>query len=131
MLISSIFLLLIFSSCIEHFNEKDVYGYYTPIGYKNNFDTIRLQPQGLYHRIVYDRNKKLLLEMNGEWEFEKNYRIILHHFYINLDDDLLQFPNNVNDTTSEVNTYFETHNGKIQFCGIGHNPDQNCYLKVK
>jgi hypothetical protein len=129
--ISPLFILLFFSSCVEHFEEKEVYGYYTPFDYKNNFDTLHLQPQGVYHRKVYDINKKLLLEMDGKWRLENNHRIILSCFYFNLDDDLIKFPINVQDTTVGISTYFETHNGKIQFCGVGHHPDKNCYKKIK
>lgn len=130
-LISPLFIVLLFSSCIEHVEENEVYGYYTPVGYKNNFDTLQLQPQGVYHRKVYDKNKKLLLEMNGKWRLENNNRILLSGFYFNLDDDLITFPDNVQDTTGEVNTYFETYAGEIQFCGVGHHPDENCYRKIK
>lgn len=126
-----LFILLIFSSCVEHFEEKEVYGYYMPFAYKNNFDTIQLQPHGVYHRKVYDINKKLLLEMKGKWKLEKKHRIILNGFYLNLDDDLVKFPHLVNDTAMSVNTYFETHSGTIQFCGMGHYPDDNCYRKIK
>jgi len=130
-MISPLFILLLFTSCVEHFEEKEVYGYYTPVDYKNNFDTLQLQPEGVYHRKVYDINRKLLLEMNGKWKLENNYRIILSGFYLNLDDDLVKFPHLVKDTGMEVSTYFETHNGKIEFCGVGHHPDENCYRKVE
>lgn len=129
-ILKAIFILLLFPSCVEHFEEKEVYGYYTPVDYKNNFDTIQLQPESVYHRKVYDKNKKLLFEMSGKWKLESSHRIILSNFYMNLDDDLVKFPENVNDTTGGVNTTFETHNGKIQFCGVGHHPDGNCYRKI-
>lgn len=116
--ISTLFIILLFSSCVEHFEEKEVYGYYTPVGYKNNFDTLQLQPDNVYYRKVYDINKKLLLEMKGKWKMEVNHRIILSPFYMNLDDDLVKFPELVNDTTGGVNTYFEMRNGKVRFCGI-------------
>lgn len=124
-------LLLLYSSCKEQFKEKEVYGYYTPIDYRNNFDTLQLQPQGIYYRKVYDKNKRLLLTMNGKWKLESGHRIIVSSFYLNLDDDLVKFPHLVKDTATEINTYFETYDGKIQFCGVGHSPHENCYKKIK
>lgn len=126
-----LFTLALLSSCDEHFEEKEMYGYYTPIDYKNNFDTLQLQPEGLYYRKVYDRNKKLLLEMNGKWKFENNHTLKLETFYHNLDDDLVKFPESVKDTTSGVTTSFESRNNTIQFCVGYYNDEKNCYGKVK
>lgn len=123
-------MLMFFTSCDDFFEEQEVYGFYTPVNYKNNFDTIHLMPNNFYHRKVYDKNKKLLLEKNGKWSMENSSRIIIHDFYLNLDDDLIRFPDNVNENGMVINTYFETSNKTIQFC-IGYYVDQNCYRKIK
>ena len=122
--------LLLFSSCVEHFEENELYGYYTPVGYSNNFDTLQLKPQALYHRKVYDAKRRLLLERDGKWEFIGGNGLALSGFYLNADDDLLKFPELAKDTVGGINTFFETHNGKIEFCGVGHYPDKNCYQKI-
>ncbi|WP_133256895.1 hypothetical protein [Hymenobacter edaphi] len=123
-----LFSLLLLSSCVDHFEEAEVYGHYTP-KYIGNFDTLELRPQGVYQRRVYDSNKKLLLKMRGEWSFESENRILLDRFYLNLDDDLVKFPELVQDTAGGVNTYFETQNETIKFC-IGYESDENCFYKV-
>lgn len=126
-----LFLILLFSSCVEHFEEKEVYGYYTPVCYKNNFDTVWLKPDGIYHRKVYDRNKKLLLEMNGKWSLtEQKSKLKIDGFYLNLDDDLVKFPHLVMDTNMELISVIKTNNNAIEFC-VGHRPDENCYQKVR
>lgn len=133
-MLNILFSLILFSSCVEHFEEKEVCGYYTPVDYKNNFDTLQLQPQGVYHRKVYDKNKKLLLEMNGKWNLKDNESVHFEPFYLNLDDDLIKFPDNVKDTTGGWAGRLETQNGKIQFCVgyySGKLPNQNCYQKIK
>ncbi len=134
-MLNILFSLILFFSCVGHFEEKEVYGYYTPVDYKNNFDTIQLQPQGIYQRKVYDKNKKLLLEMKGEWKLvNQNSQIQMRPFYLNLDDDLVKFPDNVKDTSMAVIESLEISNGKIQFC-VGYYsadlPNQNCYQKIK
>lgn len=116
-------------SCDEHFEEKEVYGYYTPVDYKNNFDTIQLQSQGVYYRKVYDMNKKLLLEIKGKWKLEGNTVVHFESFYLNLDDDLLKFPNNVSDTTGGWRGSLENRNNTTHFC-VGHHQGKNCYRKI-
>ena len=125
----ALLLLSLLVSCDEHHEEKEVYGYYTPVDYKNNFDTIQLQPQGIYYRKVYDKNKKLLLEINGKWELEGNTVVHFETFYLNLDDDLVMFPSNVSDTTGGWRGSLETRNNKIQFC-VGYLQGENCYQKI-
>lgn len=131
--ISPLFIVLLLTSCIEHFEEREIYGYYTPIDYKNSFDTIQLLPDGVYHRKVYDRNKKLLLEMNGKWTLKDNENLQFDPFYLNLDDDLVKFPEQVKDTTGGWAGNLEANNGKIQFCVGYYAPklsNQNCYCKL-
>jgi hypothetical protein len=125
-----VFTLLILESCDEYFNERDLYGYYVPIGYVNTFDTIQLKPNSLYHRVVYDKNSKLLLKMEGQWIFKGGNRIVLNSLYLNLDDNLVEFPESANDTTTEMDAYFKTKGGHIQFC-VGQYVDSNCYQKLE
>lgn len=128
--LSIVFVLFLFYSCNEHFKENELYGFYAPVGYKNNFDTIELKPKGVYHRKVYDKNNKLVLEMNGRWKFENNHIVHFEPFYLNLDDDLIKFPNVTKDTSGGWRGSFKTHKGKIQFC-VGYHQGENCYCKVK
>lgn len=118
------------TSCMEHFTNNDVAGTYVPINYKNNFDTIQLKSQGVYHRRVFDKNYKLLLEMNGKWSLQANGQIRFNSFYQNLDDDLIKFPISVKDTSMEVITDIESRSGSIQFC-VGYYEGENCYRKIK
>lgn len=120
---------VIFFSCIK---EKDLTGTYVPVNYKNNFDTINLEDNGIYSRKVYDINGKLLLKMKGNWEHSQN-TIRLEYFYLNLDDDLVKYPEVVKDTMANWGGYLDNNNGNIEFC-VGYLsaslPNQNCYRKI-
>ena len=125
-----LFIPFYFTSCDVAFEEKEVYGSYTPIDYKNNFDTLRLEPNGIYYRKVHDKNNRLVLEMNGKWAFENNHNITLNHYYLNLDKDLVKFAEVPIDTALRMTTYLETNNGVTQFC-VGYYEGKNCYQKIK
>lgn len=133
-MIKILFIVLLFSACIPHFEDNEVVGLYTPNDYKNNYDTLEIKPDGIYHRKVYDFNKKLLLEMNGKWNLRDNEILHFEPFYLNLDDDLVKFPHLVKDTTGDWEGSLEKVNNKIQFCVGYHAPklsNQNCYVKIK
>ncbi|MEP6464911.1 MAG: hypothetical protein ABJB05_01340 [Parafilimonas sp.] len=122
-------IILIFSACDNSYKEKELYGAYVPIDYKNTFDTIILKPNGEYNRKIYNKNNKRVLDMNGEWEFKNSNRLKIEGFYLNLDDDLIKFPNSINDTDMSIDTYFETQNSVIKFC-VGYHHNGNCYKKI-
>lgn len=133
------FISLFFASC-KNYTEKEIVGFYAPVDYKNNFDTIQLQENNIYHRKVYDFNKKLVLEMQGEWKLDGT-AIKFYPFYLNLDDDLVKFPENVQDTTGgwagdiwHINEPLsQTKRKAIAFC-VGHQSatkDENCYQKIR
>ena len=127
----TLIVLAMLSSCVQHFDEKELYGKYVAVNYKNTFDTIQLMPQGSYYRHVYDRNKKLVLETEGKWKLEEQKtKLKFIHFYLNLDDDLIKFPESVKDTSTEVITTLETQKGTVIFC-VGYYRGENCYEKIK
>ena len=122
--------ILFITSCDNSYTEKELYGSYTPVGYKNTFDTIELKPQNIYHRKVYDKNNKLVLEMNGKWIMKSTDKVQFSDFFFNLDRDVSKFPELLTDTDMSVETFFETRKGVIGFC-TGYYQDSNCYRKVK
>jgi len=61
----SLYFIALFTRC--SFSENEMIGMYTPVNYKNTLDTINLQFNGNYHRKIYDKNRKLMLEMDGKW----------------------------------------------------------------
>ena len=122
--------LFLLSSCFKVKEEKDLYGYYTPLDYENSFDTILLKPQFIYNRKVYDKERNIVLDMNGKWYLQKNNQIKFNSFYLNLDDDLIKFPESTKDTSMEVITDMERRGDGIEFC-VGYYPNQNCYQKIK
>jgi hypothetical protein len=129
------FILLFFLySCLSSFNEQDILGKYSPINYYNNFDTIIIAKNNKYYRKVYDINKKLVLDMSGEWYFTNdNKNIQFWSFYLNLDDDLVKFPESVKDTLGGSQVVIEKFNGNIKFCFGYFAQDlenQNCYEKL-
>lgn len=117
---------IIFNSCRTISDEKDLYGKYVPINYKNTYDTITLKPDSLYLRKVCDKDNNVLLEMKGKWFLEDNSSVTFEPFYLNFDDDLHEFPELVSDTSMTFNTIIESKGKKIGFC-VGHYEGTFCY----
>lgn len=124
------FILVFLSSCDVQFQEKELYGVYAPVNYKNTFDTIQLKPQGTYHRKVFNKNNKLVLEMNGKWSLENNTIIHFDSYFLNLDRDIAKFPALLKDTSGGGGGRLEFRNKTIQFC-VGYHEEENCYQKIK
>ena len=121
---------MLLTSCGGFFTEKEMYGYYVPIGYKNTFDTIELRSHGFYHRKVYNKNKELALEMDGKWEIEREEIIRFHSFFFNLDRDIEKFPELIKDTVDDGGGWIGREKNIIQFC-VGYDVSSNCYRKIK
>lgn len=133
-------IVLLFVSC--GYTEKELIGVYAVADYKNTFDTIQLMEHNKYRRKIYDKNKKLVLEMDGEWNVDGDIIEFKSPYYFNLDEDLVRFPELLQDTISGGLGYiwssreplFFSKRNTLSFC-IGHFavdlPDQNCYQKLK
>lgn len=123
---------LLFVSC--GYTEKELIGVYAPTDYKNTFDTIQLKEHNKYHRKVYDKNKKLVLEMQGEWDIKEDVIEFKSPYFFNLDRDLVEFPELLQDTASNGLGYVWKKKDTLKFC-VGHFavdlPNQNCYQKLK
>jgi hypothetical protein len=134
LLLTFIFPFSIFS-CTKSFVEKDVVGVYTPVEYKNCYDTIQLLQGGVYFRKVYDTNKKILLNIKSKYELRnEGSQIFFHSYFLNLDRDLVKFPELVNDTLGVALLNLEKNKGKIGFCTGYYSaslPNQNCFQKQK
>lgn len=132
--IATILISLVFISCAKRFSKEEILGTYIAEGYTHSFDTIVLQQNNRYHRKVYNVEKELLLDMEATYEFDGNNRIDLSSFYVNLDDNLIKFPNQVSDTTSLTSIILKEHNGKIVFCLgsiFGKSEFDYCYNKIE
>lgn len=126
-------LLLLLTSCLNSFKKEEVLGIYSPVDYKNCFDTIQIIENGTYFRKVYDIQKKIVLDMKGEWRFydENKRQFVFSSYYFNFDDDLIKFPESIKNRGSYV-VNIERNNGRIEFCvGIysADLPNQQCYQK--
>jgi hypothetical protein len=124
--------ILHFTSC--SITEDEAIGIYVPINYKNCFDTIHLEKNGIYKRQVYNLNGLKLLDMKGKWSFMNNgLKIKFRSYYLNLDDDLVKFPELVQDTVGGGQFVLERSNNSLRFC-VGYYSsdlyDQNCYHKL-
>lgn len=110
-------------------SEKDVVGTYAAVDYRNSFDTIVIVEGGTYLRRVHDKNNKLLLLHSQKWAIERGKTITLSGFYLNYDDDLLNYPYLVNDTNFSLNAIF--NNGFVNkgFCS-GRLSGEFCYERV-
>lgn len=79
---------LLLFSC-QNISNEDIYGKYSPISYKNSFDTLTINKDGTYNRRIYDKNKKRLLNYNSKYKLEGN-TINFDDFYLNLDKDFFK-----------------------------------------
>lgn len=122
--------LLVLTACNKRFNEKDLYGCYSPVGFQNTYDTICLKADGIYHRKVYDKNKSLVLETTGKWFVEKKAIIHFDNFFLNLDRDIVKYRELVQDTLGGGGGLLENKKGIIQFC-VGYHEGENCYQKIR
>lgn len=111
------FFILLFYSCSDTINKNELIGRYTPICFKNNYDTLTLINSYSYHRKVYDKNKKLVLNMMGNWSFKSPDIITFENYYPNVDDDLIKFPKNATDTNRRIKSSFclYRNNGVLEF----------------
>jgi hypothetical protein len=41
-------------------SSEDIYGKYSPISYKNSFDTLTINKDGIYNRRVYDKKEEII-----------------------------------------------------------------------
>jgi hypothetical protein len=55
----SLVLLLLLFSC-QNMSSEDIYGKYSPISYKNSFDTLTINKDGIYNRRVYDKKEEII-----------------------------------------------------------------------
>jgi hypothetical protein len=121
---------VIFSSCDQKFEEKELYGFYSPIDYKNTYDTIQLKPNGVLQRRVYDRNRTLVLNQSGKWQLDGNTIIKFRTFFVNLDRDVAKFPELLADTLGGWGAKLKKKQHGLKFC-VGHDINENCYQKIK
>lgn len=117
-------------SCSFSFSENEIIGEYSAIDFHNNYDTVCLYSNNIYTRKIYDKNRDLILSMDGKFDFNKETELVFYHFYQNCDDDLINNPSLAFDTTMLLNVYVgQVGGGNIGFsimCGI----DSYRYSKV-
>ena len=68
--------------------------------------------------------------MKGNWALEECNGLMLQSFFLNADNDLVEFPERAKDTSMSLYTNFEIQGGMIQFC-TGSSDDDACYQKIK
>lgn len=125
-IISFIFLLQLLFSC-QNISRNDMYGKYSPISYNNTYDTLTINNDGTYNRVIYDKKKKRLLNYNSKYTLDGS-SIKFTDFYLNLDKDLVSFPEDIHDVDMTYTTFFEKENNNITLC-FGYHSGENCYKK--
>lgn len=123
----SLILLYLNFSC--QIDPEKVYGKYVPDSYKNTYDTITIETNGSYKRVIYDKTGKKLLSYEAKYKLNAN-SIKFDDFYLNLDKDLKRFPEDVEDIDMTYTTSFERKGQNIFLC-FGYYEGKNCYEKIK
>lgn len=125
--------LLLAVSC-SSYKKDEIPGVYVASDYKNTIDTIRVQENGFYFRVIYNKKtRKKTFSYKGAWHVEKK----LNHEYIVFQDFLLNFDkplepdqhNELDNSPSSFLIEFEL-SGNIYFC-TGWYDDQYCYFKTE
>ncbi|ATN04853.1 hypothetical protein EGY07_12255 [Chryseobacterium indologenes] len=123
----SLILLPFLFSC-QNISNEDIYGKYSPISYKNTCDTLTINRDGVYNRVIYNIKGKKLLNYNSKYKLKGN-TIEFNDFYLNFDKDLIAFPEDVRDTDMTYTTFFEKKDKNIVLC-FGYHDGENCYKKI-
>ncbi len=110
-------------------DESEVVGVYVAHNYTNCDDTISLHPGGVYERRVYASNGTAVLRMRGKWELVDGLSVQFHSFFLDLDRDLLQWPELALDTEMVARVPLESVDGALGFC-TGPYEGTNCYRKA-
>jgi hypothetical protein len=129
-ILNLILLIPFLTSCARIHESSDLYGRYAPVGYKNTFDTIELKADNLYNRKIYSKENKQVSKMIGKWSFRNSGAIRFESFFLNLDRDIVKYPELLFDTTSGVSASIERQHGTVRFC-VGYNEFANCYEKLE
>lgn len=119
---------LLLAACL-HVDEKKALGTYVAQNYVNTIDTIYLEPAGVYERRVYASDGELVLSMRSKWSLSGTREIAFDAFFLNLDRDLLKFPELTADTVGGMHSILGSNGGSLEFC-VGYLEGQNCYRKV-
>lgn len=125
-IVSLIILPLLFSC--QTISDNEVHGKYAPISYKNTYDTLIIHKNGIYSRVIYNRKGKKLLGYNSKYKLDGS-SIKFSDFYLNLDKDLIVFPQDVNDVDMTYTSFFERKDKGIIIC-FGYHEGENCYKKI-
>jgi len=119
---------LLLAACLD-VDEKEALGAYVAQNYVNTIDTIFLEPAGEYERRVYASDGKLVLRMRSKWSISGTREISFDAFFLNLDRNLLKYPELIADTDRVESSILESNGGSLEFC-VGYLENQNCYRKV-
>lgn len=109
-------------------SDQQLPGTYAAVGYINTYDTIILKPGQLYERFVYDKSNKLSLHMNGRWNYNDGM-LTMHSFFLNVDRDIIAYPELLTDTVMSMEARIETKKSKLRFC-TGYEDNEYCYQQI-
>ncbi|WP_100075671.1 hypothetical protein [Chryseobacterium camelliae] len=122
------YLILLYLNFSCQIDPEKVYGKYVPDSYKNTYDTITIETNGSYKRVIYDKTGKKLLDYESKYKLNAN-SIKFDDFYLNLDKDLKMFPEDVEDIDMTYTSSFERNGNDIFLC-FGYYEGENCYRKL-
>ncbi|KMQ67788.1 hypothetical protein ACM39_10565 [Chryseobacterium sp. FH2] len=124
----SLILLPLLFSC-QNISDEDIYGKYSPILYRNTYDTLTIHKNGIYNRVIYNKKGEKRLDYRSKYKL-KDLSIKFSEYYLNLDKDLISFPEDVKDVDMAYTTYFERKYKNIVLC-FGYYEGENCYKKIE
>lgn len=125
-LLITIFML---TMCSSYQSEDNLIGKYANLSNTNTYDTILLLKGGRYERHIYDKSNNFIKKFEGSWTFNSERKIVFADFFMNLDRDLVKFPELLNEPYGHFETSIDRNSQGLYFC-TGYEDDY-CYQKLQ
>lgn len=127
-LLTSVWILIVLIGCGSNHVTSSFEGVYGAVDFVNNYDTITFDKSGIYNRIVRDSEGNIVRRIKGIW-FLRGRELSMPHFYLNLDDNLKEFPESAMDDSTHMTRQVFNINGQLGFC-VGYFAGEYCYRRV-
>ena len=96
--VSLLMIIVVLTMCSSYQSEDSLIGKYANLSNSNTYDTILLRKEGRYERHIHDKSNNFIKFFEGRWSFNGEGKIVFTDFFMNLDRDLVKFPELLNDT---------------------------------
>lgn len=125
---SLLIIIFMLTMCSSYQSEDNLIGKYASLSNTNTYDTISLLRERRYERHIYGKSNNFIKKFEGSWSFNSEGKIVFADFFMNLDRDLVKFPELLNETYGHFEISINKNSQGLYFC-TGYEDDY-CYQKV-